>query len=289
MIEEVFMNQQKPKTAERQPSTQIGSDQPASWGESLLALGPFLLVPVILLLAIILTPFLHAQNTPEPGVGFTFAFIGILLIVLIVGWVKAFPRWVFPYWGFVLLITLYFQNFTGTISGYPFRGSWRVWIPLLGVVIIGLLWTRNFQSLYRLLGSIWKDWTLISFTFYGALPLLYIAAYEEVRHKELVLSLVMLILAAAALVYMRSRTILQRFASLVVGFSLSWAVTMSYLSLYWNGRQEVGMGEPASWMETLSWTGRTGFTLMVILVAPVLIEVFHWMKRSLRSQNATEA
>jgi hypothetical protein len=33
------------------------------------------------------------------------------------------------------------------------------------------------------------------------------------------------------------------------------------------------MPHPGSWQETLNWTGQFGSTLMLILVAPVLIEV----------------
>jgi hypothetical protein len=55
--------------------------------------------------------------------------IGIILLVLVAGWVKGFPRWVFPYWGFALLICVYLQHFSGTLFGYRFTGSWRVWIP----------------------------------------------------------------------------------------------------------------------------------------------------------------
>lgn len=264
------------------PQTRIldGLDQRASWGEILLALVPFLLLPFINLLGIILISILKVPNLPIIGNGITLAVIGMLLIVMIVGWIKGFPRWCFPYWGFVLLVTFYLQNFKGTVFGLPFQGNWWVWIPVYSVAIIGLLWTRNVEAIDRLIVSIWKDWTLLSFTFYGALPLLFIAAYEEVRNVELVKMTVFLILVVGALLYMRSSKNWPRFACLVGGFSLAWLVTMIQLGLYWNGRQELGMGEPASWAGTLNWTGRMGATLLAILLAPMLIEVIHWVTRS---------
>ena len=205
--------------------------------------------------------------------------IGILLILLVVGWVKDFPRWVFPYWGFVLLITLYIRNFTGTIAGYQVRGDWWAWMPLAGVVVIGSLWARGLQPVYALFKSVWKDWTLLSFTFYGALPLLFFAAYDEVHNDELIMMImmiIMLILTAGAFFYMRTENTWHRFASLVGGFSLGWIAVMIHLSVYWNGRQDDWMPEPGTWMDTLNWTSQFGAILMLILVAPVLIEILRW-------------
>ena len=263
-------------------------DHPASWGETLLALVPFLLFPLIFLLSVILTPFI--KNLPDPaiGLGIAFGVLGVLLIIMIAGWVKEFPSWVFPYWGFILLITFYMRNFTGTVFGYQVRGDWWAWMPVAGVVVIGSLWVRSLRPVSVLFKSVWKDWTTLSFVFYGALPLLVIAAYDEVHNDGPILSVIMLILGIGVAVYMRTENRWHRFACLVGGFSLGWATLMIHQSIYWNGRQDYWMPHPGSWQETLNWTGQFGSTLMLILVAPVLVEFLHWAIKSRQTPKTAD-
>jgi hypothetical protein len=245
---------------------------PASWRETLIALVPFLLYPLIYPLGMLITPFISDSIDPIIGLYITLGIIGVLLIVMLAGWVREFPRWVFPYWGFILTITLYMRNFTGTMSGRQVRGDWWVWMPVVVIAMAGTLWARGFVPVVALLKSIWKDWTTLSFTFYGALPLLFIAAYDEVHDEEPYLALIMLILAVGVVIYMRTENIWHRFASLVGGFTLGWSTLMIHQGIYWNGRQEFWMQEPGSWVETLNWTSRFGAMLMLVLVAPVLVE-----------------
>jgi hypothetical protein len=254
----------------------------ASWGETLLALGPFLLFTALFALLFILPFFLSDLSGPAFGLAIQLAVAGFVLVALFAGWVRSFPRWVFPYWGFALIITLYLSGFNGTISGYSFRGTWRVWIPIVVVALLGTLWMRSLQPISALLKSVRKDWTLLSFTFYGALPPLFFAAYDEVHNEELMRVVIMLILAAGAASYMRTENIWHRFASLVGGFSIGWIVLMIHLGIYWNGRQDNWMPEPGSWIETLHWTSRMGAMLMLILVAPVLVE---FLRRAVTSRR----
>ncbi len=242
-------------------------DRPAPWGESLLALGPFLLWPLLILLR-------NWMADPSLAAAILIFILSLMLVALLVGWVKGFPRWCFPYWGFVFLIALYFQGFHGTVFGKPFTGSWLVWGPVLVVAAIGMLWTRSLQSIYRLFRSFWVDWTRLSFAIYGLVPLMLIAIYDEVRDTAAQPALIslMLVLAAGALLYMRSTRIWPRFAWLVAGFSLTWVLATIHLGWYWSGRQEPGMGAPSTWADTLSWTSPMGALLLVILVAPVLLE-----------------
>ena len=100
-------------------------DRPASWGETLLALGPFLLFAAFFAFVFILPFFLNDMNSPTFGLVAQLTLVVLMLTALFAGWVKGFPRWVFPYWGFALIITLYLYGFNGTISGYPFRGETR--------------------------------------------------------------------------------------------------------------------------------------------------------------------
>ena len=260
--------------------------RPASWEKTLLAVIPFLLLPAIFLLGLLLSPFIKSQPEPALALGIFLSVIGGFLFAMLIGWVKGFPRWVFPYWGFILLITLYMRDFSGTIAGYWVEGSWWAWTPVVAIAIIGTLWARSLKQVYSLFRSIWKDWTLLSFAFYGALPLLFLFAYDEVHetyNEYLILSTIMLILAVGTVVYMRTENIWYRFASLVGGFSIGWLAVMIHLGIYWNGRQLFWMTEPGSWVETLNWTSQMGTVLMLILVAPVLVAFLHWVASSRRT------
>ncbi len=99
--------------------------------------------PLFFLLGLLLMPLLKDFNDPGFGLGILFTATGMVLAALVIGWVKDFPRWVFPYWGMALLISLYMHSFTGTIAGYQVRGGWWVWTPLVGVVLVGWLWRRR--------------------------------------------------------------------------------------------------------------------------------------------------
>ena len=59
---------------------------------------------------------------------------------------------------------------------------------------IGLLVSRNLKPVQKLLSSFWKDWTLLSFAGYGALPLLLLAVYDESRNAKILMMVFILIL-----------------------------------------------------------------------------------------------
>jgi hypothetical protein len=264
--------------------------RPTSWKGILLAVIPFLLLPTIYLFGLLLTPFITSQTDPAIALGFFSSVIGGFLIAMLIGWVKGFPRWVFPYWGFILLITLYMRDFSGTIAGYWVDGSWWAWTPVAAIVLIGTLWARGLKPIYTLLKSIWKDWTLLSFIFYGTLPLMFLFAYDEVHgtpFEYIIQSATMLILAIGAAAYMRTENIWYRFASLVGGFSIGWLVAMIHLGIYWNGRQLFWMTEPGSWIETLNWTSQMGAFLMLVLVAPLLVALSRQLITSIQSPKTT--
>jgi hypothetical protein len=212
--------------------------QPTHWREILLALVPLLLIPALYLIGIVVTLFLPLpRNQSYLGLAMTSSVIGLPLILLVVGWVKEFPRWVFPYWGFVLTIALYMCQFDGTVSGFWVTGGLWVWAPLVGVILVSMLWTRSLRPVFVLVQTIWQDWTVLSFALYGALPLMFLHAYDEVRGKLVMIAL-MLVLSGSSYFYMRSQDVWRRFTWLVGGFSLSWLLLMIHHGVYWHGRWE---------------------------------------------------
>ena len=266
--------------------------QSVTWGEVMLSLGPFLLLPLYFGLGVALFALLGIGNNSETfrplylvvGLGF----FAILWVAVLAAWVRGFPRWSFSYWGFTLLIVLYLSNFSGTIFGYDFTGSWWVWVPVVIIPVIVLIWRRSLQPLYQLLSALWQDWTLLSFAFYGTLPLFLLLAYEEVDNTMLMRLVSFLILAAGAVVYMRSAKIWQRFASLLAGFSLTWAVALIYLAIYWNGRLVPLNGVITTWRTPINWNIPMIINELGFLLAPLLLAAVHWLlssNRTLKTAN----
>ncbi|MEJ2039659.1 MAG: hypothetical protein P8X55_12115 [Desulfosarcinaceae bacterium] len=253
----------------------VSLERPATWGETLLALGPFLMLPLFFVIRLLLTPLLGAQEAPYLTrillLAIFLASLGFMWVVLVSAWKKSFPRWSFPYLGFLFLVILYLSTFSGTIFGFDFSGSWWLWILVLAIPVIGLLWAGRIEPISQLFNSVWQDWTLISFAFYGLLPLIIFAAYDEVHDSGLMQIVGMLILAGGAVSYMRGRGIWQRFASLLGGFLLAWGATVVYLAAYWAYTPSPGWDAPVPWTETLRWTSQLGEIPALLILAPVLL------------------
>ena len=94
-------------------------------------MGPFILFPLLFLITALVTPTVKTPVDPLFAIIISLAVIGAFLIAMLIGWVKKFPRWVFPYWGFIVLVTIYVYNFTGTMAGYQVRGDWWAWMPIV--------------------------------------------------------------------------------------------------------------------------------------------------------------
>lgn len=284
------MSQLNPENIGPQSGLPDYIDRPASWGETLLALVPFLILPAFFLLFRILSPLPGFENVSQiVNIFSAVLFIASLAFMwgsLVIAWVTGFPRWTFAYVGFILLVVLYLSNFRGTLFGYDFTGSWWLWIPVLAIPVIGLLLSRSLHPIYQLISSVWQDWTLVSFAFYSILPLIIFAAYDEVHDSGLMQIVGMLILAGGVLFYIRSGWIWQRFAGLLGGFLLAWGVTVVYLASYWANTPSPGWDAPVPWRETISWTSRLGLIPVLLLLAPILLAALRWMVGAGRTPKA---
>jgi hypothetical protein len=211
-------------------------------------------------------------------------FIGGYLALLIgfgVGWAKGFPRWSYPYAGYVLVFTLYFMHVATPgprIFNYTFRSNdlwgWRAWIPFSVMAVIALLFTRSIRPLLQLVTRVWQDWTRLSFGLYGIMPLVVFISFDEVnRRYQLPFLLVLtLVLAGGALAYMRSARTWRRALALLIGLTLSWAVTTVGTAIYWDGRLEPWMrGEPDRWYEIVGRSAIAGTVLVALMFAPALL------------------
>jgi hypothetical protein len=132
---------------------------------------------------------------------------------LLFGLLKGFPRWSYAYLG----MCLYFGWSYNNQNYYGLFYKWWVWLPLLAAIVLGLLLTRSLKPLARLLQGAWNDWTRLSFALYAfAVPMCTLIFFDEDWGVLQLYGLFFdtVLLAAVAVAFLRSRTILVRVLSL---------------------------------------------------------------------------
>jgi len=259
---------------------------PAPWGEALLGAAALLVPGLVLALAEL--PALHPW---WPALYFG-AYLFILLGVL-AGWVRGFPRWSYPYVGYGLVFALWVTSVSTPglqLLGYTFSRNqpwgWRAWLGLGAVAILALLLTRSLRPLARLFTGAWRDWTRLSFALYGGLPLALWVLFDEVHrpHPAPYLIVASLCLAAGALAYMRGGTDAGRLLALLAGLTASWLVSTVGLAAYWHGRL-VGRGDhPLDWWSDAARPMAYAWVVVaLILLLPLLLGL---LRRAVRPRHA---
>lgn len=174
----------------------------------------------------------------------------ILLIGFGFGWIKGFPRWSLGYLGMALLFSWWLSSLStvgfelfGHTLGYVGRWGWRVWISLLVIALVATLCSRSFHPLLSLAKSIWRDWSRLSFIFYGALTWLALGIaydnksfYNQVAYLPLDVFTGALLYMLGVLFYLHLRHSWQRALALQGAFSLPILSGMAITLL--DGREE---------------------------------------------------
>ncbi len=256
-------------------------EYPASWAAALAGMALFLICGLDLILGEI--P--HDWVIPSWLLGLGRAlFLGSLVfpvIALGIGWVKGFPRWSYPYVGFVLLVNLYMMNVATPglrIFNYTFGRNdlwgWRSWIPFLLMAAITLLITRSLRPLLNLFTNIWEDWTLLTFGMFGFVPLLIGIGFDEVDRLYSLRFMVALtlLMSGTVLAYLRSTRQWQRVLALLVGNILTVTIVTMAPTVYWleNG-----------WVN-VQRTVMAGIVVLAVMFSPVLVGLLRRSVRSLR-------
>jgi len=248
-----------------------------SWGEALAGMLPFLTIGLLMAL----DPHLSQSASIVATYAAVLIGLGVPLIGLGMGWVKGFPRWSYPYGGFVLAVislllesnlhrwifnrydtwVMFFRRLPGLadVVFYLMFGRYNVWLLFLAMAVMALLLSRLWRPLRPLYQGTWHDWTRLSFGFYGVMPLVLVIAFDDViptfRAPYLVAS--MLILAAGAVAYVRSAGVWQRTLALLTGMTLSWAVTTAGVATFYHA---------ATWDMIRGWV-----LLAALMLVPMLL------------------
>lgn len=170
-----------------------------------------------------------------PGI-FLISTIFVLPIGMCIGWIHGFPRWSYPYVGHVLVFSLYMMNVA--TPGFLFDKEpwgWRAWIPFLMITGIALLLTRSPDPIFKFFRNIWKDWTLLTFTMLGFMPLLVAIAFDEMDrlYSLYFMILVAILMCVTAFFYLKARVHRQKVMALSIGILLITVIAVVAPTLYW--------------------------------------------------------
>jgi len=203
-------------TNEKAESASIEDVRSSHWDAFLSAL-PFALFGVVCMIGKIRVPWV--------GIYTNLALYFFVLLGLLIGLLKAFPRWAYSYLGWSLVYAWWWTSMHTNglnIFGYTFGNEawgWRIWAPLFLTVGIAILLTRSIHPLRELVLGFWQDWTLLSlamFSFVGFMMLL----YDEVRAPYTIafMTASTLVICASVWIFMRSANRAHRFITLLTGF-----------------------------------------------------------------------
>lgn len=263
---------------------------PATREEVLAGLAPFVLVGVVLSVYE-LGQYLAAPPISTAGaIGMAAGWLA-LLAGLGWGWVRGFPRWVYPYVGSALFISALAME--SSMPSWPTLGAqaglrellgWRAWVPLALVAVVALLRTRSLRPLARFGRGVWRDWTRLTFLGFGVLPV-FAWLFTDETYGVFPLVYVLLcgsVLTLGAYFYMRGRGPGQRAFSLLGALAGFLLISTGLSAVYWDGRVEPWMGGTAyyHWYDMVN-RGLTSLPLYAaVFFSPALLGLLRrWLSR----------
>jgi hypothetical protein len=214
-----------------------------TWQAVAIASVPFAGVPILLSLLMLTSDWLQLKETALNLIRNILANLIILWYfgVFIIGWVKGFPRWWYPYSIFLILTSLLLQN--ASTPGLWFFGlsqnkqiwGWRAWVPLGSSIVIALLLTRSFKPFKKMAQTIWVDPSRLAFAVFGLMPMLSILTYDEVKENYQVPYLIisLLLYSIGTLIYMRTDQPWQRLLAIHSTAIIGGLFNRIALMIYW--------------------------------------------------------
>lgn len=192
----------------------------------------------------------------------------LLLGGLLVAWLRGFPRWSYPYLGWLPVFL---------ISGVGV--SWLdvpylplIWGPLLVTLLLAILLRPSLEPLSALWRSWRRDWTLSGFAVLGILEFLVWGSFDEMPGpRDFWQSVSVAVLVVGAVGYMRVSSRAGRVAALLGSAVLSVAFSAGVNAYYWHNVHMPYMAAPANGYTMLSQSLRAWAVLSVVLMAPALI------------------
>jgi hypothetical protein len=196
---------------------EISNSVRSSHGEAFLSALPFAVFGVVCMIGKIRAPWV--------GIYTYLTFYFLVLLGLLIGLVKAFPRWAYSYLGWSVLYVWWWASMSTSglkVLGYRMGDEawgWRAVYPLMITFGIAILLTRSIRPLRELVLGIWQDWTSLSLSMYSFVGFIMLL-YDEVRSPYLIafMTASTLLISASVWIFMRRESHLHRFGTLLAGF-----------------------------------------------------------------------
>lgn len=213
------------------------------WGSTIIGLVPFLIVPLVSL-----GDWLLGDSIPEwagPAYGF-YLLMGAYMLVLVVGWVRGFPSWVYPFAiQFVFMSFLASFDLMAAFANIEARIAQNLltlisFLGLYGMIAgVALLITR--KDIKRPIQTGWKalsqDISRLSLGLFGFAPMMLRFMIDGLHNDPGWMLARDLLLVVGALIYFRSRREGIGVSAMLVSIILAFSVTGGNLALYWSSQQ----------------------------------------------------
>ena len=189
-------------------------------------------------------------------------FYWLVLAGLVFAWKRNFPRWSYPYLGWLGVVIL-FGGFRNPAAVDP--TPWLIWLPLILALLVAVLVHFSLKPIQQSWWNWRKDWSLISFALLSMVEFFIWASYDEMPGPRLfwmISSAVILVLGTLG--YLRLRTVSGRILALFGCTALSILLTTIVNAVYWDGVVVSYRADPIDGTQTL-WGGLL-FTAIVLAV-----------------------
>jgi hypothetical protein len=226
----------------------------------------------------------------------------IVLVGLLWGWLKGFPRWTYPCLAYGVFFALYlslastpgFAVFNISMWNRELWG-WRAFVPLGIIVAVALLLSKPpWGPILKMVRDIWNDWTLFAYGVYGLLPLIIPIMQDETdrsyRFPTTAIAVIIMLIGAALYLRMprsRLRTVVMLAGAFLciltasVGSSLYWGT--HHVDMLTNERHLIDGPIPWGSIAISSIYGSVLCTLVPLSI-PGLVGIAHWFVNRRRSR-----
>jgi hypothetical protein len=190
-----------------------------------------------------------------------------LLTGLVVAWTRGFPRWSYPYLGWLAIVILFGLG----VSGPADLHLWLTWGPLLSATLLAILLRRPSEPLQALWRKVRQDWTQVSFALIAILGFLVLSSFDEMPGPRASRAfwewLSVAILVLGALWYMRAPKRAGRIAALLGSAVQSVLLSMGSIAYFWHNYPKPHIQPPLNGYRMF----RQGLVFMVVVVVLLLV------------------
>jgi hypothetical protein len=198
----------------------------------------------------------------------------LILIGLGAGILVGFPRWAYSFLGWALLFGWWWSD----MGFYGYHLDWKIWLPMLGVILAALLIRRSWLPLRALFSGLWGDWTLLALGAYILYGHVYMLSDENHNpHLFIFIATSSIACSLGAWGYFHSASPLRRVLSLVGGLFLAMIIdSINYAT--WDYRAYYGLPESS---QNVSLVGQIFIVCLTLLMLGIgLLALWRYARNS---------